>query len=513
MRLHVRVAAVLAFVANAAGADSFYSAGGWATLHRTPENDRAVPISIGDVQYDTWTALEGATVLVAPTTSPDGQTLYIATGRSAGNSNLHAYSLGGEHLWSAEPWRSSEEGVDPCAVLSSAIVDAHGDLYLGDCNQLWAFRPDGEVKWVTPFPAPQEGDWKAAGDHPVNAFTTAIFTREGHVAGVTNFGDVVVFGRESGEVLNAPFRLPGAIPPASDAQPMPDGMFGDGLLDPAIREWSWQLIFGGRMRSANTPAVSREDRIFVVGSGAEPGLGALYALDLESREGRLLVRQAYATPIGLGSGSSPALSPDQATVYVSDEEGWLYAIDAASGEIRWKLKTWATAAAAAVGRDGMIYVLQANAPALAAVTPEGSLKWESDLSALGETMPSSFLLGDPVVVGNGNPTVVDDAVMLGVSYGYEMWIGRTVVLPVRSAVVAIDLETGMGIRDVVALPDGSEGITAVLGDGAILSSLGAAMTSAISPLAPLANWLLPGDLEVMQPRGGVQIANPRSAKR
>ncbi len=82
------------------------------------------------------------------------------------------------------------------------------------------------------------------------------------------------------------------------------------------------------------------------------------------------------------------------------------------------------------------------------------------------------------------------------------------VLPVRSAVVALDPATGRGLRDVVTLPDGSEGITAVLRDGTIVNSLGGVMSSAVEPLAPFVNWLLPDDLHVTRPRGGFQTARP-----
>ncbi|MBK6511909.1 MAG: hypothetical protein IPG06_22390 [Haliea sp.] len=41
-------------------------------------------------------------------------------------------------------------------------------------------------------------------------------------------------------------------------------------------------------------------------------------------------------------------------MYVSDEEGWFYAIDAKTGVNNWKVKTQAAAGAAAVGTDGTI---------------------------------------------------------------------------------------------------------------------------------------------------------------
>ncbi len=165
--------------------------------------------------YRTWTALEGAAVLTAPTLGPDGRTLFVTTGRSVGHSNLHAFDLDGALLWASTPWRDGTSGVDPCAILSSAIVDREGDLYIGDCNQLFAFRSDGSRKWVVPLPAIQEGDWRPSESLSVNALTTAILTADGDILGVTNFGDVIVVDRETGESKSDSMRLPGHLPSAS----------------------------------------------------------------------------------------------------------------------------------------------------------------------------------------------------------------------------------------------------------------------------------------------------------
>jgi hypothetical protein len=530
-RFAVCVACAGSMLAFSVGAEDHYSPGGWSTLHQGPDNRKLVKSAPVGGPFRTWTALAGASILTAPTMSPDGRSLYVTTGKAAGHSNLHAFDLDGKLLWQSEPWQDADRGVDPCAILSSPIVDREGDVYIGDCNQLFAFRPSGELKWVEPLPLLQKGDWRASDALPINALTTAVFTNQGDILGVTNFGDVVVFDRETGQRMNRAQRLPGHVPPPT-AMKLSRSMFGDGLMDPEIREWAWQLLMGGRMRSANTPAVEQESgRIFVAATSTTVGKGALFGLDVihhqhkagtgEFRDGvtsdfvgpEVEVRMAFAAEMGPGSGSSPALSPEGDRVYVSDERGLLYAIDAQTGALLGGVQTKAASAAAAVAANGDVIALQAGGATLIAVTRKGKIRWESDLSELTRAaLPTGRMLGEPVAMGNGNPTVVGDEVFVPVAYGYETHMGRRIPWPVRSFIVAVDGETGKGVRNVVELVDDSTGITAVLPDGTILSSLGAGITSAVSPLAGIARGLLPGDLEPLEAVGGLQVSRPVGAR-
>lgn len=519
----------LAGIARAGEGESVYSPGGWSTLHQGPDNRKLVSTARIEGAYRSWAVLQGASVLTAPVLSPDARTLYVTTGKAAGHANLHAFDLAGRLKWQSAPWQDADRGVDPCAILSSPIVDREGDVYIGDCNQLHAFRPDGSIKWVVPLPALRDGDWIASKKLPINALTTAVFTRRGNVLGVTNMGDVVVFERETGRLLAPSKRLPGHVPPPT-AMKLGRSMFGGGLVDPEIREWVWQLLMGGHMRSANTPAVDVESgRVFIAATSTTVGRGALYALDLEEYDPvagtgewfdgvsadfdrpEVEMRIAFTTEMGPGSGSSPALSLEGDRVYVSDELGLMYGIDARTGRIRWQKRTKAAAAATAVAGNGDVIALQAGDAALVAIQRTGVLRWESDLSELTRSMlPESRMLGAPIAMGNGNPTVVGDRVLVPVAYGYASKFGRRIPWPVRSFIVEVDLATGKGVRNVVELDDDSTGITVVLPDGTILSSLGAGITSGVAPLSGIASWLLPDDLELLPPIGGLQMSRPES---
>ena len=505
------LAALLLASGTAGAADDVYSPGGWPTLHHDAGNRRSVDVTLGGTTYTRhWNALQGATVLTAPGFSPDGRSLYVTTGQAMGSSNLHAFSIDGTLLWQSAPWSSPDNGIDPCALLSSPIVDTAGDIYISDCNQLFALHASGKQKWTIPLPALAADDWAAAGDHPVNAFTTAAFTPDGQLLGVTNFGDVMLVSRETGAVLNEPYRLPAVSAPYANTVELPDSLLSGGLMDEDFKEWAWQLIFGGSMRSANTPAVASNGRIFVVGSSATEGLGALFALDSVAAGDRLQIREAFTTEIGIGSGSSPALSPQEDRVYVSDEEGWLYSLDTDSGDIVWKLKTNAAAGAAGVADDGAVYALQSSGASVIAVNPDGTVKWRSQTEVLTQSVPESWLFGEATASANGNPTITKDAIVVPVMVGYRLpYVAAP--LPVASYLVALDIDTGALQRVLTRLPDDSSGITAVLPDGTLVSSIGAVMTSALAPLKPLVDWLLPEDTQVLAVTGGIQITFPDSA--
>lgn len=491
-----------------ANAQSPYSGGGWSTLHTEGANRKQVNgVAVAD-NYRVKHILQGNSILTAPTVSPDGKQFYITTGQGEGGSNLHAYTVAGDFLWKSAPF-AGQQGVDGCAILSSPVIDSAGDIYISDCDQLWAFHSNGDIKWVMDQPDPPANAWQPESGKKVNSFTTAVITNQGHIFGVTNFGDALLIDQATGELLTTVLRLPGHQPPFTSV-PMPEAMLKDGLIDLQLKTWAWQLLLGGAMPSANTPAIDHlTGRIFIAATSTTDGLGAVIALDIVEAES-LTMQIAWVKDIGPGSGSSPALSPDGSHVYVSDEKGLFYSLNAATGDVEWQLPTASAAASPAVGADGTVYSLQQYAPAIVAMSPNGERLWESDVSEFtARNLPKSFFFGEPVSMGNGNPTVLDDAILVPIVYGYRFKLGdRLLPFSIQSKVVALDPKTGKAIADIVSLADDSSGITVVLRDGTIMNTLGAMITSSVSPMAGIVNFLLPGDLELISAVGGLNIAIP-----
>jgi outer membrane protein assembly factor BamB len=508
-----------------------YAASEWPSVHGGPANNDYVATKLGVEFRREWQALLGMASLVAPTTGPEGN-LYQSLGNPPGASNLFALDRRGNILWQTPPWQSRDD-FDSCAAFNAPIVDTRGDLYVSDCNQFWAFRPDGSVKWVVELPAPEEGTAYQDVDEeleifdPANpatritvkrrtemrSFVTAFFTADGSVGGVTVFGDVLIVNRDNGVAVAAPFRIPGASPPPP--APPPFDRFMVGMLDGRIIQPLFDLVVGRTFKSSNTPAVNAVDgRIFVVATGSEPNTGALYGLDFVPSPvaGELgVVRLATSTLIGKESGSSPAISPDGSHVYLGDETGKLYAIDARSGDVHCTTaEVDILPGSPSIGNDGTVLVLTGYGAA--AINPDDcEVKWKLDLDwLLDRELPASLelLLGDRSVSGGGTIAVTDTGLIMPVLLGYNFSIGeRTVQLAVKQFYVNIHPETGTLLSGSVPYEaeDSNDGWIVPLEDGQLVFNNGSMRSSLLALFAWLANPILSlHDLQLLTPKGGIE---------
>jgi outer membrane protein assembly factor BamB len=486
-----------------------YATTGWPTLHGNAGNRKYQPVALA-TNYASWEALRGSSAITAPSTGMHNE-LYATTGHGEGASNLHAYDSDGHLLWESTPWHG-KTGVDACAVLSTPLVDRQGDVYVSDCDQMWAFTSHGRVKWVSDLPPmPANSPWAGNPLHP-NSFITAAFTKDGSVMGVTMFGQVVAFDRHTGR-LSAPITTLPSVPAPTASIPTPASLYSGNEADPELKDVVWQVIFGGVVISANTPAVSATaGRIFVVASGADPAAGTLYGLDVTRRSGRHpgAVTIAFQTPVGAGSGCSPTLSPDNSRVYTCDNNGVLYAVDARTGQLVWKaVDAHSEAGSVAVGPDGTIYIL-VRGGTYAAYSPQGQRLWDTDPAALtAQRLPVNPTFGAPVAGGNGNPTVINGSLLGCLVYSYNVPVGANKTrVPIKSDLIEMDLKTGKVKRVVAHLDNPNEGIIAVRPDSTLVVSKADINASSVQPLAPIVNPLLTDGLKVFPSIGGFEVFRP-----
>lgn len=130
-----------------------------------------------------------------------------------------------------------------------------------------------------------------------------------------------------------------------------------------------------------------------------PEVGYVYAIDAETGD----LRWRYET--GDGVVSSPAV--DGETVYVGSSDNALYAIDAFTGETRWRYETDASIMSSPVYVDGRLYVGTVGSGVYAIDAEDGEARWKYDADKqLDDGIDLSAVI-------TGTPTVCDGTVYVG----------------------------------------------------------------------------------------------------
>jgi hypothetical protein len=387
--------------------------------------------------------------------------------------------------------------------MNAPTIDAEGDLYVGDRDQLWAFKPNGEVKWVT--------DLKPHGVHW--GFMTVVLSPQGYVGGVTTDGKVLFFRSRDGELAMPLLDLPGGPGPAAEDEP-PESLWKD-LMDPELIPFLFDLLQGWELEVANTPAIHPETgRLYVTAAGARPDSGVLYGIDLT--DGALTI--AFQAPMGGGSGTSPAISHDGSAVYAVDERGRMVAIDAHTGKRLWQSREGGGGSASpSVGPDETIYTPFQER--ITAYTKEGRTRWERSYNPLcKDRLPDpggvwSYVLSEPVAFIDSILTVGLGRGWMNVVCGYHLpkLLSRSertrVPIPQQSLFVTFDLATGEPIGTPILLPETSEGFLTPLPNGNAIVTTSGAIASIFYYMV---NRILPERLQVGgPPRAGLLLLEPR----
>ena len=473
----------------------------WPVGHRDSGNTDFVPIELGSSFAVKKQLLRGHPVFWAPTIGVDG-TSYVVTGAPPGNSHLFAISPDGEVLWSAEPQESLED-LDSFAIMNAPTIDAEGDLYVGDRDQLWAFKPDGAVKWVVDL-KPYDVEW---------GFMTVMLSRQRYVGGVTTNGKVLFFWSHDGKLAMPPLDLPGGDGPPAEDEP-PEFLWKD-LMDPELIPFLFNLIQGWELEVANTPAIHPETgRLYITAAGPAPGTGILYGIDITDDA----LSIAFQAPMGGGSGTSPAVSHDGTQVYAVDERGRMVAIDAHTGARVWQSQEGGGGSASpSIGADETIFTPFQDR--IRAYSKAGDVRWELSYDSIcKERLPEAggmwtYVLSEPVAFIDSILTIGIGTGWMNVVCGYHLpsFLSRSertrVPIPQESLFVAFDLRTGEPIGEALALPETSEGFVTPLSNGNAMVTTSGAISSIFYYMV---NRILPERLQVDgPPKAGVLLLEPR----
>ena len=473
----------------------------WPAGHRDSSNTDFVPMELGTSFAIKKHFLHGQPIFWPPTIGFDG-TSYVVTGSPPGNSHLYAISPEGEVLWSAKPQESLED-LDSFAIMNAPTIDAEGDLYVGDRDQLWAFKPNGDVKWVVDLKQ-YDVDW---------GFMTVVLSRQRYVGGVTTNGKVLFFWSHNGELAMPPLDLPGGAGPAPEDEP-PESLWKD-LMDPDLIPFIFNLIQGWEIEVANTPALHPETgRLYITAAGSTPGTGVLYGIDITDDA----LSIAFQAPMGGGSGTSPAVSHDGSAVYAVDELGRMISIDAHTGRRLWQSETGGGGSASpSVGVDETIYTPFQDR--ITAYTKDGDVRWEKSYSDIcKERLPEpggvwSYVLSEPVAFVNSLLTVGMRRGWMALVCGYHLpkFLSKSdrtrVPIPQESLFVTFDLATGEPLGEPLVLPETSEGFVTPLSNGNVIITTSGAITSIFYYMV---NRILPERLQVAgPPKAGLLLLEPR----
>ncbi len=502
--LQISLLALLAHADKTAfNIDSNYAQTVWSAGHRDAANTDYVPVLMSLENQISKRLLKGHPIFWAPISGPEGN-FYVTSGKGQGNSNLHAFDGMGNLLWKSKAQQTVDD-LDGWAIINAPVVAKNGHIYVGDQNQLWAFRPNGDVKWVA--------DLSQYGvDY---GFMSAIISRQGYVGGISSNGKVIFFDADKGKLVMPVLDLPGGDGPKARDKPMED--LWKGLMDPELKPILFNLVQGWEMEVANTPAVHPDTgRVYITAYGVEPGSGLLYGIDVLDDHMEI----AFQTPMGQGSGTSPAISQNGQRVYALDEFGHMMAIDAKTGEQLWKsTKKGGGAASPSVGPDETIYTLFQDH--LIGFNYDGSLKFEYSYNQYcGEQIaePDWFwglFLSKPVAFLNSLFTVdANNKGWFNIVCGYHLKFipsdsERTLVpIPHKSIVLAVDLDSGRPANEPLWIPETSEGFILPQQNGNQFVTLSGAISSIFYHRL---NPLLPKRYEVpYEPQAGLLLLEPKS---
>lgn len=467
-----------------------YANSPWVSVHGDSHNSDYVSLSPSARVEPYWDALDGAAIFVGPVFDQQNR-LYVPTGRGKGTSHLHAFRDDGTLLWETAPMQTLDD-VDYGALISAPIVDSDDNIFANDLNQLWSFTPEGKVRWVV--------DLRSHGVEGL--FITPVFDANGWVGGVSTDGKVAFFDRKTGELAVPVFTLP--VSQGKPSAAIPPGAWQGGLVDEDFHQMLWDILYGRNMAVTNTPAVHQTTgRLFITSAAESPDDGVLFGIDVK-KDG---IEIAFATPMGGGSGTSPAISPDGAKVYAIDDNGVMVAVNASTGEVEWSATNTMGQASPSIGPDGTVYSFNGEEGTVVAIDGNtGAVKWRRSYHDVAVEQLSWHLLFDRVATVDGLITVTDSGLWTFLDLSYAVDLGPSPFPQPRKVVVAqIDPVSGNLIATFNAR-DTSGAFVVPDAKGNMYLTLSATASSVfrygVDPQLPF--FLRSG----LEPIGGIQVFKP-----
>lgn len=292
---------------------------GWPVAFHDSRNSGSTPVTGSRALALNWTRPIGGPIAAPVVVGPDGQ-MFVTT-RTPSGCAIFSFQMRTGRKRFCNP-------MGPSAIQAASAVDGATNVYVGEDGGLYSYNSLGQPRWRTP----------AAGV-PISVQ----FTGDGNVLSVTQFGQVDVLSRQTGDRMASTYQLLGEPDPLKNPNLVrpPDGQ---GLDDCAVG--------GPQCSVANVSAVDQKTgRFYATVWRPGEGTAELVALQYGDKEIR---EQWRAAMLAEGSATSPTLSPDGSTVYVGDNAHHLLAVDTSDGHTKWTLDLGFSPRGAVSAADGLL---------------------------------------------------------------------------------------------------------------------------------------------------------------
>lgn len=326
---------------STSGDDSNYGRS-WSASHADSRNSDYSPVKGPRNITLAWQHKFAGTINLGPTNDENGR-VYVTT--AADGCHLYAFdNATGEILWCTDE-------VNEFAVASSALLDSHGRVFIGDNQAMYAFDVSGKLIWKT----------------PIDGFPfSAQFTHTGHLIFITCIGKIYVLDNQTGKQILEPVELnPGKkYDPDMDVRACMRGT--------------------KECPCANTPAYDlNSGRFYFTFWTNDAALAGLRAMQYSEFPIPSIIPLWINESLPGGSGSSPDISSDGTRIYVNDNNGGVHAIDAHTGEIIWSFDIgYEAGGSQSTSPDGVIIPAGGDNAPLLCIADRGSkaeLVWRIDM--------------------------------------------------------------------------------------------------------------------------------------
>lgn len=270
-------------------------------------------------------------------------------------------------------------------VRSSPAIAADGTIYVGsDDYNVYAIRPNGSLKWAFPTEKPVYSSPAIGVDGTIYVGSD---DRKLYALSAKDGSEIWSFST-NGPIQSSPaIGADGTVYIGADNECTLYAVNPDGT-----EKWHYRFL-GGWPCLQSSPVVGQDGRVYV---GWFHGPGPILAFAAEPDDPEY-VEPLWRFDTNRSIKATPVIG-DDGTLYAGSDDGFLYAINAADGQLKWSFETTSPVKASPViAEDGTIYVVDTAGVVYALDRDQDPAdvqpKWSYDIGAV--------VYGTPIIGADG----------------------------------------------------------------------------------------------------------------